>query len=214
MRHYLNSVKLNLSSVYMPDTKSSYHHGDLRHALIAAAEAILLERGVEGFSLREAARRAGVSPGAPAHHFGDARGLLTAVATLGFENLCAVLEAANAETEGQGRRSRIVSQGKAYVRFALAQPAHFDLMWRREILDRDNPDYAMAGLKAFQLLYEAVTGVPLAVDCLSCDGPPHMDPRVIAAWSIVHGFAQLARQGTFDAETPGLLDGVLASLSV
>jgi AcrR family transcriptional regulator len=196
------------------DSKSSYHHGDLRHALISAAEAILLERGVEGFSLREAARRAGVSPGAPAHHFGDARGLLTAVATLGFENLCDVLEAANAETAGHERRARIAAQGRAYVRFALAQPARFDLMWRRELLDQTDPAYAAAGMKAFQLLHEVVMGVPLAFECFDAMHPPDVDPRVIAAWSIVHGFAQLARQGSFDADTPGLLDGVLRSLSV
>jgi AcrR family transcriptional regulator len=201
------------------DSKSAYHHGDLRHALIEAAEAILLERGVEGFSLREAARRAGVSPGAPAHHFGDARGLLTAVATLGFENLGAVLEAANAETartenKAQDRRRRIAAQGRAYVRFALAQPARFDLMWRRELLDQADPAYAAAGMQAFQLLHVAVTGAPLSFECIDPMQPPDVDPRVIAAWSIVHGFAQLARQGAFDAETPGLLDGVLASLDV
>ena len=61
-----------------------YHHGDLREKLVAAAEAIILERGVDGFSLREAARRAGVSPAAPAHHFGDTQGLLSEVALRGF----------------------------------------------------------------------------------------------------------------------------------
>lgn len=196
------------------DSKPAYHHGDLRHALIEAAEAILLERGVEGFSLREAARRAGVSPGAPAHHFGDARGLLTAVATLGFENLSAALEAANAWSEGQPRRDRIAAQGRAYVCFALAQPARFDLMWRRELLDQADPAYATASLQAFQLLHEAVMGKPLDLACFDGLEPPDVDPRVIAAWSIVHGFAQLARQGAFDAETPGLLNGVLASLTV
>ena len=64
-----------------------YHHGALRQALIDATEALLAEKGADGFSLREVARRAGVSAAAPAHHFGDASGLLTAVATLGFEGL-------------------------------------------------------------------------------------------------------------------------------
>jgi len=64
-----------------------YHHGDLRAALIGATEALLAERGIEGFTLREAARRAGVSAAAPMHHFGSAAGLLTEVATLGFEEL-------------------------------------------------------------------------------------------------------------------------------
>ncbi len=67
--------------------RQRYHHGALKDALVAAAEAILLESGVAGFSLRAAARRAGVSPSAPAHHFGDAAGLLAEVAARGFEEL-------------------------------------------------------------------------------------------------------------------------------
>ena len=70
-----------------PARRRDYHHGDLRRALLDATEALLLESGLETFSLRECARRAGVSHGAPAHHFGDVRGLLTAFATVGFERL-------------------------------------------------------------------------------------------------------------------------------
>ena len=70
-----------------------YHHGALREALIEATESLLAERGAEGFSLREVARRAGVSPAAPAYHFGDAAGLLTAVASSGFEALTRALQA-------------------------------------------------------------------------------------------------------------------------
>ena len=194
--------------------RPAYHHGDLRRALMLASEAILLERGVEGFSLREAARRAGVSPGAPAYHFGDARGLLTAIAALGFQNLGDVLTAANVESTGLDRQARVAAQGKAYVRFALTHPARFDLMWRRELLNKDDPAYAAAGLRAFQLLHEAVMGAPLDPHCFEGLHPPHVDPRVIAAWSLVHGFAQLARQGSFDAEAPGLLDGVLGALKL
>jgi len=67
----LNSVKIK--SRRGSGKKSAYHHGDLRQQLVAATEEIILERGVDGFTLREAARRAGVSPAAPAHHFKDAR---------------------------------------------------------------------------------------------------------------------------------------------
>ena len=67
--------------------RKTYHHGDLRRQLIAAAERIIVERGVEGFTLREVARRVGVSPAAPSHHFKDAKGLLTEVALLGFRDL-------------------------------------------------------------------------------------------------------------------------------
>ena len=196
----------------MPEdtAKSRYHHGDLRHALIEAAESILLERGVEGFSLREAARRAGVSPAAPAHHFGDARGLLTVIATLGFEDLAAALSQAN--LEGHDRRARIVAQGHAYVRFAMTRPARFDLMWRRDLLDMDDPPHQAAGFRAYQLLHEAVTGQTLDPGCMGEDFKA--DPRVIAAWSMAHGFTGLARRQTVDPDTPGLLDGVLNCLDI
>src|ERR1700736_3879887 len=75
--------------------RKSYHHGDLRRELVAAAEQIIAERGVEGFTLREAARRVGVSPAAPSHHFNDAKGLLTEVALLGFRDFAAALKAAD-----------------------------------------------------------------------------------------------------------------------
>src|SRR5687768_5541186 len=81
----LNTVKSKAGE------RRAYHHGDLQAALIAAAEDVLAEKGVSGFSLREAARRAGVSPAAPAHHFKDARGLLTAVAARGFQRLTETL---------------------------------------------------------------------------------------------------------------------------
>ena len=98
-----------------------YHHGALRAALLTAAEAIIGERGIDGFSLREAARRAGVSPAAPQHHFGDARGLLTALATAGFAQLADALAAADAAA-GPDREARTRAQATAYVAFALAGP--------------------------------------------------------------------------------------------
>ena len=175
----LNSVK----------SERAYHHGALRPALIAAAEAVLEERGTHGFSLREAARRAGVSAAAPAHHFGDASGLLTAVAAGAFRDLGDALEAAEA---AGGREARIRAQGLAYVRFALANRARFDLMWRAALLDRDNPDYAQAAARAFLLLDRAVRGE----EATEAPGGPETAPS-IACWSMVHGFARLALDGGF-----------------
>src|SRR5580692_3132718 len=105
-----------------------YHLGDLREKLIAATEALILERGVDGFSLREVARRAGVSPAAPSHHFGDARGLLAEVAYLGFRDFADALAAADAK--GRDPAARLYEQGLAYVGFALRYPARFTLMFR------------------------------------------------------------------------------------
>lgn len=200
----LNSVK----------SGRAYHHGSLRPALIAAAEAVLEERGVQGFSLRETARRAGVSPAAPAHHFGDASGLLTAVAAGAFRDLGDALEAA--ETAGS-REARIRGQGVAYVRFALANRARFDLMWRAALLNRDDPDYAAAAARAFLLLDRAVRG---AQGQAQGPGGPDTAPS-IACWSMVHGFARLAIDGEFgtlpgaaEAAVEALLPAVLDHLAV
>lgn len=200
----LNSVK----------SERSYHHGALRPALIAAAEAVLAERGTEGFSLRETARRAGVSPAAPAHHFGDAAGLLTAVAASAFRDLGDALEGASAAAS---RDERIRAQGSAYVRFALANRARFDLMWRAGLLKRDDADYAAAAQRAFALLQQAVAGPePTA----AAPGGAGTAPS-IACWSLVHGFARLAIDGEFgtapgeaEAAAEHLLPQVLDHLAV
>jgi AcrR family transcriptional regulator len=205
----LNSVKTGAAG------ERAYHHGDLRAALIAAAESVIAERGIDGFSLRETARRAGVSPAAPAHHFRDARGLLTAVATEAFRRFGDALEAADS---GADRAARIRAQGLAYVRFALAERARFDLIWRYALIDREDPDYQAAGHRAFAILDRAARGE---------DAPAGENPNdtvyaaSIAAWSTVHGFARLALDGAFGME-PGaaeqavdaLLPAVLAHLKV
>jgi AcrR family transcriptional regulator len=197
----LNSVKTAGSG------QRTYHHGALRSALLSAAEALLEERGIDRFSLRETARRAGVSPAAPAHHFGDARGLLTAIATEGFQSLGDVLEAADV---GKDRGERVRSQGLAYVCFALDRPARFSLMWRRAILDVDDPAHVEAGQRAFKILDHAVRG-----EGAESSGPqdPALAPS-IAAWSIVHGFALLALDGAFgtDANAPELAEETLLPL--
>ena len=172
----------------------AYHHGALRAALIAAAGAVIAERGVDNFSLREAARRAGVSPAAPAHHFRDARGLLTAVATEAFRRFGDALEAAD---RGGDRATRIRSQGLAYVRFALAERAGFDLMWRYAMIDREDPDYKVAGNRAFAILDRAARGE----DAPQADNPNDAAyAPSIACWSMVHGFARLAIDGAFGTE--------------
>ncbi|MGI8931586.1 MAG: TetR/AcrR family transcriptional regulator [Sphingomicrobium sp.] len=183
----LNSVK-----TASPEERT-YHHGALRTALLTAAEALIEERGLDRFSLRETARRAGVSPAAPAHHFGDARGLLTAIATEGFRALGDALEAVDV---GEDRRARVMAQGAAYVRFALARPARFSLMWRKAILDNDHPALDKAGRRAFQTLDSAVRGE-------SADRTGPRDPALapsIACWSMVHGFALLALDGVFGSD--------------
>ena len=186
----------NLNTVKSDGSDSrAYHHGALRPALIAAAEAVIAERGLDRFSLRETARRAGVSPAAPAHHFKDVRGLLTAIATQAFFDLADALESATAAA-GPNRDACIKAQGMAYVAFALDRPARFDLMWRKGLLDSRDPQLGQAGDRAWEMLDGAVRGA----------GMPHsgaLDPALApstAAWSIVHGFARLAIDGAFGPE--------------
>jgi AcrR family transcriptional regulator len=171
--------------------EKTYHHGDLAAALVEAAEAVLTERGVEGFTLRECARRAGVSHAAPAHHFGDARGLLSAVAALGFERLTEAQRVARANEPDL--KNLLVATGVAYVRFALTHPAQFQLMFQGGLLDQTNERLQAAGTAAFGVYvetYSAVTGQKIETSPDKSN-----DPGVLREWALVHGIATLAIQG-------------------
>lgn len=177
--------------------RRTYHHGALREALIEAAEAVLAERGIEGFSLREVARRSGVSPAAPAHHFGDAAGLLAAVATLAFDGLTAALEAGNSRG-GADPVARLREQGVGYVGFALRYPGRFGLMFRYgphtdEALERSANAAFMALEHGVRDLCRAPPPAPLA---------PAQWNALLSIWSVVHGFAHLALAGQFDRFAP------------
>ena len=174
--------------------KSGYHHGNLKVALIDAADAIIREKGVEGFSLREAARRAGVSIGAPAHHFGSATGLLTEVALLGYDSLGAALNAVTTSDDAGDDLQRLAL---AYVRFALAYPGRFRLMFRPDLVNRDDPRYAEASRQALS---------DFAKTCMRRD--PTADPmaQIFIVWSSIHGIASLA----LDGKAKYLFDGVTA----
>jgi AcrR family transcriptional regulator len=182
-----------------------YHHGDLRAALVLAAEEILTEKGVSGFSLREAARRAGVSPAAPAHHFKDASGLLTAVAAKGFVRLAEHLARA---AEDAPSSYRLQALGAAYIDFAQRSPAIFSIMWSRELLKIDDTDYLKAGRAAFNVLEQATLGEPVPVRTA-----PHVpSPSIIAAWSMIHGYARLVLDGALEGVGPSLQGEVLKLL--
>jgi AcrR family transcriptional regulator len=204
----LNSVKIKTAAARPKrPPRQAYHHGDLRRALIAAAEDIIMERGVDGFTLREAARRAGVSPAAPAHHFKDARGLLTEVALLGFRDFGAVLAAAD-RRGGQDPGRRLREQGIAYVSFALRHPARFQLMFRADKHDRDNAELVRAARQSYAVLEAAIRAAlgSAATRRLDLAG----NGLLIANWSLVHGFAHLALGG--ELAGPGRGRGAAAIL--
>lgn len=190
--------------------RDPYHHGALRQALLDVAEIILAERGVEGFTLREAARRAGVSPAAPAHHFGSVAGLLTEVALLGFEELTRHLREGRSRG-GDDPFARLREQGVGYVTFALAYPARFQLMFRKDRLLWGDGRLQAAGRAAYAELEGAVR------DCLALPPGQPLDRRALAsvlgAWSLVHGFSHLALDGKFDGMAgPDGLSGLVGGL--
>ncbi|UOE42569.1 TetR/AcrR family transcriptional regulator [Agromyces larvae] len=157
----------------------AYHHGRLRETLIDEAVAAIEADGVDKLSLRDLARRAGVSHAAPAHHFGDRTGLFTAIAVDGFNRLAAVLEASGGD---------FVEAGVAYVGFATAEPGRFEVMFRSELLRSDDPALAAARERAGAVLRAGA-------------GAESGDARAnaLAAWSLVHGFATLWNSGAIDA---------------
>ena len=137
----------------MPRQRKSYHHGDLRAALIKAADELIAESGIETFSLRAAATRAGVSPSAPAHHFGSAKGLLTEVALLAYKRVDQYLEKAG-RSDDPAAELRALSL--AFVTFALDFPGHFRLMFRNDLVNRDDPRYPQASNKPGMRLGQAI----------------------------------------------------------
>ncbi|MCX4772097.1 TetR/AcrR family transcriptional regulator [Streptomyces sp. NBC_01285] len=157
----------------------AYHHGDLRRAVLTAALDVIRTEGPGALSLRDLARRAGVSHAAPAHHFKDRTGLLTAIATEGYELF------ADALADAPDLRER----GVRYVRFATEHPAHFQVMFQPELCRADDPELVAAKLRASVELRAGVSGLPAA--------GRGEDPVLAgtAAWSLAHGFATLLLSG-------------------
>jgi AcrR family transcriptional regulator len=154
-----------------------YHHGDLRAALLLAAEAELADRGTEGFSLRSVAKRAGVSHAAPAHHFGDAQGLLTGLATEGFRRFLAAMQAR--EALATTPRDRAVAAGLGYLDFAQDRPTLFRLIFSSRKPDFDNAELSDASKAAYRHLVDLVEGL----------GGTISDSA--ALWAMAHGIADL-----------------------
>jgi AcrR family transcriptional regulator len=163
-------------------TEHRYHHGDLRRALLDEALTAMERDGPASLSLRELARRAGVSHAAPAHHFGDKVGLLTAIAVEGFDLLADDLNAAFAAT------GSFLEVGVAYVGFAVRHRAHFEVMFRPELLRADDPALTAARRRSREALYGTIGSVGLPA------GTAILAPGV-AAWALVHGLATLYLDG-------------------
>ncbi len=156
--------------------RPTYHHGDLRAAILTEAARLVADRGADGLSLRELARGAGVSHAAPAHHFTDRRGLFTALAAQGFRLL------AEALTDARGD---FTAAALAYVRFAIEHPGHYQVMFNKSLLDAADAELAAAEAAAAAELSRGVATLR--------DPHAQADPAgaQLAAWSLVHGFSML-----------------------
>jgi AcrR family transcriptional regulator len=180
-----------------PIKSEPYHHGNLHATLLEAARALVEEVGIDGFSLRELARRAGVSPAAPYHHFKDKAALIQALAGESQARLgMASLEAIKGITDPMQKLSML---GVAYVVYAFEHPSEFRIMFRHELhsplgetnqeqLEMNKPDPAFVLLK--QTLIECRNA-----GCIPITNDSALELATISTWALVHGLATLIVDG-------------------
>jgi len=189
-----------------PPKQRSYHHGDLRQALVRSALEILSEAGVGGLTLRAAARRARVSAMAPYRHFADKEALLAAVAEYGFRELAARLSAATAMAADP--RAGLAALGVAYVLFACDQPSLFKLMFGPTIEKKSgHPVLDEAGSACFNALRQAVKAAKFF------EGDSDGNDVSLACWSLVHGLSALIVDGRLTEHDCGPAEAVATRLT-
>jgi len=191
----------------------SYHHGDLREAVLRRAIAVIADEGPHHFSLRSLATDLGVSHTAPRHHFGDRQGVLNAIAAEGFTGLADSLRAVSRSG------GTFLDQGVAYVTYAIEHPAHFQVMFTPSLLDENDESLATAREATFAQLRAGVDSISASAG--ADDTGTHTDTgtgtgtttgadragatiedagaAVLAAWALVHGIATLSLTGNLDA---------------
>jgi AcrR family transcriptional regulator len=192
--------------------RAPYHHGDLHRALIEAGLALLEEQHGWDFSLRELARRAGVSHNAPYKHFVDKRALMLALAQDGFERLRAVTEAAAVGATGSD--AALVAIGVAYVRFGRSRPAHYRLMFGALLTDKacvPPEEVSAVALAARGVLRRVILeGIEAGRWDVAAEV---LEQAVLAAWALVHGVTLLFLDGFIpvrdEAEADRLAAGVI-----
>lgn len=172
--------------------EGQWRHGDLRASLIAWGTHLIDTKGLAGMSMREAARLAGVSQGAPLHHFGNRDGLLAAIAAQGFRDMVALRQRRLDAVAGDDQAGRLRAVMLVYIEFALKHPARFALMYGQQIPRRKRfPELLEAGLASFTLLRSVVAPFLPQADR---DGLSD-DELAFAIWATTHGVATLAQNG-------------------
>src|SRR4051794_39431118 len=187
-----------------------YHHGDLREALLKAAERVLERDGLAGLTLRAVAREAGVSHAAPTHHFGDLTGLVSELAAIGFRQFNATMQASRAS--GTTLLEKGMASAKAYVAFAQAHRGMYALMFRsNERLDHSRPALHEAAEAAFAGLAGSVAAhrqEPISKQTLSLE----QAALIARNWSLVHGFTMLLLDGSLTDILHRLPEGATAEI--
>ena len=196
--------------------KATYHHGDLANTLKRVALEMIAKEGVEGFSLREAAKVVGVSPSAIYRHFPDKETLLSAIAQDGFvllaEEFVKAMQLA-AKARGMNTRERatvkFMAQGRSYIRFALANPSLFMVMFGPYCNSISVQSFEAAASSPYALLSAALDEL-MASGVLTSE---HRQNLEIPVWSMVHGLANLLVTGALDPnEADSMIELVVQQL--
>lgn len=171
--------------------KKTYHHGDLKNALIHAGVEILAKEGVSGLSLRKVALKAGVSHAAPYAHFADKQSLIAAISTEGFRQLYEKIYTAAQNFQDKPTK-QLVEVAWVYVQFALEDRDRFKVMFSDVIKkEKDYPEFVAESQRNFQLVKEIVAANQVSGQLR----PGPSDMVALSAWGIVHGFVMLLLEG-------------------
>jgi AcrR family transcriptional regulator len=182
----------------MPKNPSAtpYHHGNLRPALLKAAFSLLDQSGVENVTIRAVARQIGVAHSAPANHFKDRKALLTAMATMVFDEIGGAITQQLAKSRSDDtsltRRARIGVFAETLINFGLSQPHRYRLLWRRDLLD--DGDEALQN--AMNAIYDA-----LLVELGETRPTRSIETDAIALWSMLHGYISMRLDGNLVAKS-------------
>lgn len=187
-------------------SKAAYHHGDLPHALIEAAQRLIESGGYARLTLRETAQAAGVSVAAPYRHFADREALLAAVLAKGFGELARRTD--SARRAAPDAMAGLLAVGLAYVAFAADHPSIYRLMFGPECDKSAHPELMAAGHSALAVLLDAVAACKAA----GLIGNADVQQVALAGWSLSHGLASLHADGILAATMPGDLDAIARTL--
>lgn len=166
----------------MVKNRRPHHHGDLRSSLILAGVGLIEQGGADALSIRRVAASVGVSHAAPKHHFATLRDLRTAVIAHGFRQFATMMEEDIISAKNTPR-ARLIGACTGYIRFALANPAMFQLMFGGADIDQDEPGKQAAGVAAYGVLQKVCATV--------LHGPQGAIQTELMVWSLVHGYASL-----------------------